>query len=149
MFTVAGSCAYARCNKLLQRVAIMLMQCPGIFSTLALDLLVNSQMSDLCVKNYQWMCNLGCAWCNNLMQRAAIINAAPWNFDLVDCLELIFDLIRLWKHLDTIRKFCHAAINYCSADALAGSLTGWWVIRCDLDSSSLNQVLIMEKSTLT
>ena len=37
MFTIAGSCAYARCNKLLQR--------------------------------------------------AAIINAAPWNFGLVDCLD--------------------------------------------------------------
>ena len=137
-----------RCNKLLQRAAIMLMQRPRIFSTLALDLLVNSQLSGLCVKNYQWMCNLGCAWCNKLMQRTVIINAAPWNFVLGWLPGIDFDLIRLWNHLDTISKIYHATITYCSADALAGFLTGWWVIRCGLVSSSLNQVLIKEKSTL-
>ena len=72
-------------NNLLQRAAII-NAAPWNFSTLALDLLVSSQWSGLCVKIFSECAILDSAWCNNLMQRAAIINAAPWNSGLVDCL---------------------------------------------------------------
>ena len=103
MFTIAGSDAYAWCNNLLQRAAIMLMQRPGTFLTLALDLLINSPFSSQCMKNYQWMCNLGCL-------------GSLWGFEFWPEQIVI-------THCNYQLK-CHAAIIYCSADAIAGLLTG-------------------------
>ena len=119
-----------RCIKLKQRVAIRLMQHPG-FS----DFWYLANWSvHLCLGkawDFQWVCKFDSFWCNKLLQRAAIINAAPWKiFGLGWLSGLILTLINWWKHLHPLSSICHAAINYYSADALRGLLTGWSLIKC-------------------
>ena len=110
MFTVARYCAYARCNKLLHRAAIMLMQRFGILSLWHLTFW-SIHLCLTCV----WKISSECAILTLLdaiilMQRDAIIIAALWNFGLGWLSWTDFDLNRLWNHLESIRKFCHAAI---------------------------------------
>ena len=95
MFTVAGSCAYARCNKLLQRAAIInaapwKFLYPGTWSSGQFTMVWSVS------EKLQWMSNFDSPWCNNLMQRAAI-KCSALEFWPGWLSGLIFDLIKLWN----------------------------------------------------
>ena len=139
MFTAAGSDAYAWCNKLLQRAAIINaapweISCPGTWSS--------GQFTMVCSVSakLQWMCNFDSAWCTKLMQRAAIIIAAPWNFGLVDCL----DWVLTWSDCETLGHYqknlprCNKLLQRRCINRPSDRLGG--LIKCLNQSGSVYQV---------